>query len=72
MPTHINLKDLDSPRQSSRCSTCDSEDIPFGRDGLPTCRPAYEKGTMKPADQEDLKNYIQMVRLRIMIVVQIF
>lgn len=68
MPTRINLRDLDSPRRSSRCSTCNSEDIPFGNDGLTTCRPAYEKGIMKP-DHEELKNYIQMVRLRIMIVV---
>lgn len=61
---HINLTDLNSPRKSTRSSVCDSEDIPFGREGMPTCRPVgTEHNSMKSPGKDDLKRLIQMVRL---------
>lgn len=59
--TRLNLRDLNSPKKSTRSSVCGSEDIPlFGREGLTTCRQAAaEQGNMKLMDQEELKRYIQ-------------
>lgn len=62
MHTHVNLRGITSPRSSTVSSTRNSEDIPFGKEGLTTCRPANtEQDIMKQADQEQLKHYIQML-----------
>lgn len=60
--THKNSRDITSPRSSTVSSTHNTEDIPFGREGLTTCRPANtDQDIMKQADQEQLKRYIQML-----------